>query len=81
MKLESLYILRHTPDDLSPALYSLSDHHNQVFSVHEPKERMGSTESAESVRTTDGFLSDRHEEISYERMVDLVVTAKKVMIL
>lgn len=81
MKLESLYILRHTPRDLSPALYSLSDHHNQVFSVRESGEVSGSTKSIEPVCLKDGFLSDRHEEISYRRMVDLLVSTKKVLVL
>ena len=81
MEVKSLYILRHIPGDLSSALYSPHDHHDQIVSVCKMGEPSDQTECERDLSKQQGFFSQGGEMISYQKMLELVMTAKKVIIL
>jgi len=81
MNSTSFYILRHPPGDLSSALYSQHDHHGRIFSVCETSDLSHPIESTHDFSEESGFISEGGERISYQRMVELVIAAKKVIVL
>ena len=82
MKPLTLYILRHEPTDLPEALFSLNDSPSQVCMVSRlPSDVSASGESGSLIVSGEGFVSDRRDPIPYDKMLEMVLGAKKIFVL
>lgn len=82
MKPLTLYILRHEPTDLPEALFSPNDSPSQVCVVSRlQSDGSESGESGSLIVSVERFTSDRRDPVSYDNMLEMVLEAKKILVL
>lgn len=81
MKPLTLYILRHDPSDLSQALFSPHDSSHQICTIFPPGSERSDVATSESSVFQEEGSSECGNSVSYAEMLDMVIAAKKIVIL
>jgi hypothetical protein len=76
-----LYLIRHSADTLSPRLYSSKDLNVSACTLMTSKHSPSSEQQAGALRSTYGDDGVEEQTMTYERLLDVIMHASKVIIL
>jgi len=76
-----LYLIRHSAHTLSPRLYSSKDLNVSAYTLITSKNSPSSEQQAGALQSTCGDDGVEEQTMTYERLLDVIMHASKVIIL